>query len=123
ADGRHYTCFKADKESYSIINPAHETDWHLLSKNVYLRKTGLQIGAPAGKDWIPDHEVALSIHKNKAIPYIEVNKEQALHFLKKEDMDLPAVDKGWYIICYEGLGLGWVKSIGNRFNNYLPKHW
>jgi 16S rRNA C967 or C1407 C5-methylase (RsmB/RsmF family)/NOL1/NOP2/fmu family ribosome biogenesis protein len=122
-DDRDYACLKADKDNYAVINPSHEADWHLLSKSVYLRKTGLQIGSPAGKDWIPAHEIALSINKGGGVPCIDVSKEQALRFLKKEDMDLQHVDKGWYIIRYNGLGLGWVKSIGNRFNNYLPKHW
>jgi NOL1/NOP2/fmu family ribosome biogenesis protein len=31
--------------------------------------------------------------------------------------------KGWYIIRYKGLGLGWIKALGNRVNNYLPKSW
>jgi NOL1/NOP2/fmu family ribosome biogenesis protein len=45
-----------------------------------------------------------------------------LRFLKKEEISLPVAERGWYIVRYDGLGLGWVKSIGNRFNNYLPKN-
>lgn len=54
---------------------------------------------------------------------MQLSREQALRFLKKEDFELPVNDKGWYVMQYEGLGLGWIKSLGNRFNNYLPKHW
>ncbi len=122
-DSAGYTYFSPGNEQYIAINPNHEADWHLLAKNVYLRKTGVQVGAPAGKDWLPAHDVALSIHKNKNLPYINVTREQALRFLKKEDMGLEPPGKGWYLIGYEGKGLGWVKSLGNRFNNYLPKHW
>ena len=94
----------------------------MLQSAVYLRKTGLKLGSPALKEWLPAHEVALGIDANESIPCINVNKEQALRFLKREDMGVEA-DKGWYIIRYEGLGLGWIKSLGNRMNNYLPKHW
>jgi len=120
---KEYVCIPANKEAYSLIAPQHEADWHLLSKNVYLRKTGVQVGMPVGKDWIPAHDMALSIERNAGVRSIDLTKEQALHFLKKEQTDMPSLDKGWWLVTYKGLGLGWIKSIGNRFNNYLPKHW
>ena len=46
---------------------------------------------------------------------------EAITELKKEDAHFPEMSKGWYYVCYEGLGLGWVKNIGKRYNNYLPK--
>jgi 16S rRNA C967 or C1407 C5-methylase (RsmB/RsmF family)/NOL1/NOP2/fmu family ribosome biogenesis protein len=110
-------------EGYSAIRPGHEVDVHLLSKYVYLRRTGLPLGSPAGKEWLPAHDVALSIDRNPTLKNIEISREQALKFLKKEDAGLPETGKGWYIITHQNLGLGWVKALGNRFNNYLPKHW
>ncbi|MCD6063365.1 MAG: methyltransferase [Flavipsychrobacter sp.] len=117
-----WLCVKAG-DGYSAIHSEHEADMHLLSKYVYLRRTGLPIGSPTAKEWLPAHDVALSVDRNTVIPTIETSKEQALKFLKKEEAELPEVDKGWYLVTYEGLGLGWVKALGNRFNNYLPKHW
>jgi NOL1/NOP2/fmu family ribosome biogenesis protein len=114
---------QTDKDNFSAIVASHEPDLQLLQKLLYLRKTGLSLGMPASKEWLPAHEVALSIDAAEALNCIAVNKEQALHFLKKEDMMLPDMGKGWYIVRYEGLGLGWIKALGNRFNNYLPKHW
>lgn len=118
-----YSVLPIDKENYSAIYPSHEADYHILKQAVYLRKTGLQLGMPTAKEWVPAHDVALSIDRNKNLPVMELNREQALRFLKKEDFELPVNDKGWYVMQYEGLGLGWIKSLGNRFNNYLPKHW
>lgn len=111
------------KDSFFAINKEHEGDYHILSKALYLRKTGVTLGSPAGKDWIPAHEAALSIYASANIASIDVSKDQALKFLKKEDMGLPALDKGWQLIKYNGLALGWIKSLGNRVNNYLPKQW
>ena len=113
----------ADKDGYNAIRPSHEADWHQLQKAVYLRRTGLKLGSAAAKEWLPDHEVALSIDANKDLPHINVDREQALRFLKREDMGIIDVAKGWHVVRYNGLGLGWVKSLGNRMNNYLPKHW
>lgn len=121
-DNENYTCLKTGDE-YSIIRPEHEADIHMLQKAVYLRKTGILLGQPTAKEWLPAHDIALSIHRNNAIPHINVTKEQALHFLKKEDISMPVTEKGWRLINYNDQSLGWVKSLGNRFNNYLPKHW
>ena len=108
---------------YGAILPVHEADLHLLQQAVYMRKTGLQLGMPSAKEWIPAHEVALSIDAGEDLPTIQVNREQALKFLKREDMSINETAKGWHIIRYDGLGLGWVKALGNRINNYLPKQW
>jgi 16S rRNA C967 or C1407 C5-methylase (RsmB/RsmF family)/NOL1/NOP2/fmu family ribosome biogenesis protein len=121
-DGENYVCLKANDE-YNVIHPGHEADIHILQKAVYLRKAGMLLGQPTAKEWLPAHDIALSIHRSPNIAHIDVTKEQALHFLKKEDISVPVTEKGWYIITYEGQSLGWVKSLGNRFNNYLPKHW
>ncbi len=114
---------QTDKENYSAMQPEHEADWHILQKAVYLRKTGLKLGMPAAKEWLPEHEVALSIDANNNLPGINATREQALRFLKREDMGIADLPKGWLVVRYEGLGLGWVKSLGNRVNNYLPKQW
>jgi NOL1/NOP2/sun family putative RNA methylase len=118
-----WLCIPTDKENFSAILPQHEIDWHVLSKYSYIRKAGLQLGTPSAKEWLPAHEVALSMDKSDNIAAINVNKEQALKFLKKEETGIELPGKGWYLITYENFGLGWIKSLGNRFNNYLPKHW
>lgn len=113
----------ADKEGYFAINHKHEADLHILKQFVYLRKIGLQLGSPVKNDWVPAHDVALSIDRSVNLPVVEVNKEQALKFLKKEDIGIDGLEKGWYIVTHAGLGLGWIKALGNRMNNYLPKNW
>ena len=110
-------------EEYSALRAEHEKDWQLLQKIVYFRKAGIRLGNPAGKDWIPAHDVALSVDASDSLHTIDVNKEQALRFLRREEMGLQEIEKGWLIASYKGLGLGWIKSLGNRVNNYLPKHW
>jgi NOL1/NOP2/fmu family ribosome biogenesis protein len=112
-----------NKDEFIGIDRQHEPDFHLLNKQLYLRKAGISLGTPANKEWLPAHDVALSIDRSNGITSVAVTKEQAIRFLKKEDMNLPLTEKGWMLITYEGLGLGWIKSLGNRLNNYLPKHW
>lgn len=113
---------RSHKDLYAAILQQHAADYELLSKSLYLRKAGVALGSPAAKEWLPAHDVALSIDRAQDIGQLELNKEQALKYLKKEDVDM-AAEKGWKLVSYQGRSLGWIKSLGNRSNNYLPKSW
>lgn len=118
--------FFAKKNSdgeYCAIRSEHTNDLQLLESKLYFRKTGITLGSPSAKEWLPAHDIALSVDASPNIPFIEATKEEALKFLKKEETGLQPKDRGWCIVRYEGLGLGWIKSLGNRTNNYLPKTW
>lgn len=113
----------ATKEGFAALYAEHEADFQLLNKSLYLRKTGVALGTPANKGWLPAHDVALSINRSWDIPCVDLNREQALKFLKKEDINISPDEKGWLLATFNGLGLGWLKALGNRTNNYLPKNW
>lgn len=89
------------------------------------RSSGLEIGQFKGNDFIPSHDLALSTAISKNIPAVELSKEDALKFLKRENLgvDLSDQPKGWLLARYQGLNLGFMKVIGDRVNNYLPKEW
>lgn len=53
----------------------------------------------------------------------EASTEEALRYLKKEDILINAPAGSWVLITHNGISLGWGKSIGHRFNNYYPKEW
>ncbi|MBO7337164.1 MAG: rRNA cytosine-C5-methyltransferase, partial [Paludibacteraceae bacterium] len=54
----------------------------------------------------------------------DATRQEALSFLHRESLVLPpSVPKGYVLITYKGLGLGWVKNIGNRSNNLYPEQW
>lgn len=117
-----WVCLPAP-EGFNAVLATHEEDYQLLQKYIYLRKWGLHLGSPVKNEWLPAHEVALSINKAEDLPTLDVDKEQALKFLKKEDFGFNELPKGWYLVSHKGLALGWIKALGNRVNNYLPKHW
>ena len=116
-------CYKAiGGEQFTAIHNSHEADWQLFEKKLYFRKAGTLLGSPTAKEWIPAHDIALSIHLKEDVPHINVDKEQALKFLKRETFLDENMGKGWKVIKFNNLGLGWVKTLENRVNNYLPKH-
>lgn len=96
---------------------------HFLNQHegkLYVRKAGVCLGEIKGRDLVPSHELALSSDLQWQGGRIEVDKQEALQFLRKEVMPARAPQKGFVKVLYEGQGLGWVKVLGNRINNYLP---
>jgi NOL1/NOP2/fmu family ribosome biogenesis protein len=82
----------------------------------------VRIGKLAGKDLIPDHELALSTIINKdTVLQTELNRDQAIQYLRRENIDITVTDKGWSLMNFEGQYLGWAKLLPNRINNYYPK--
>ncbi len=119
-----YAVIEDPRRSATAIFADQEPDYHLLNEVVYLRRAGVRLGTPAQKDWIPEHDVALSIDQHPNIPKWNLSREDALRYLRKEELSSPeGMAKGWYVASYEGRGLGWVKVLAVRVNNYLPKGW
>ncbi len=108
---------------YYGVHTAHLKDLKQLQPVLRIKKTGTALGKIAGKDVIPDHELALSIHLSGHVAKIALSKEDALLFLKKEEVHKDNPVKGWQVATFEGLALGWGKWLPNRMNNYLPKNW
>lgn len=105
------------------IPEANEEDFQLLGSGLPAGVWSFEVGQFKGDSFLPSHSLALSSLVSKSLPGIELSKEDSLHFLKKENIEVENAEKGWLLVSYEGLGLGWVKNIGNRVNNYLPKEW
>ena len=85
-------------------------------------RSGLRKGEAKGKDFIPDPDYALSIKfDSKDYPAVDVDRQTALRFLHRDALVLPQAAPGYNVITYLGHPLGFVKNIGSRCNNLLPK--
>jgi NOL1/NOP2/fmu family ribosome biogenesis protein len=65
----------------------------------------------------------MSTSLNSDVPAIELSREEALRYLKKEAIPNSSGQTGWHILRYLGRGLGWGNALPNRINNGLPKSW
>lgn len=118
-----FTFYQNNIQSFGAIYQCHEADYYFLKGKLYFKKIGINVGFQTSKEWVPEHDISVSIHKSSEIQSIDLSTEQALFFLKKENIDLlHDYHLGWHLITYKGLGLGWVKILPNRINNYLPKN-
>lgn len=98
-------------------------DYHFLSQQLRIRKAGVAIGQVMKNDLVPEAELALSSLLSAEVPFVELSREQALRYVRKEDLQMDTGLKGWAVVGYEGSALGWVKVLSNRINNYFPKEW
>ncbi len=86
-------------------------------------QAAFEIGQIKGKQLVPSPDLALHSALHPHVPSLELDRDLALRFLRKDDFPLPIREKGWFLIRYRELGLGWIKALGNRFNNYYPQAW
>lgn len=117
-----FTGHEINNDIYAF-HPNHLPIFIQLKPLFYFKKAGILLGQQGMKEVIPHHELALSHHLSKQIPFIEVTEQEALHYLKKEAVRTDANLKGWYAIEFKQLKLGWGKWMPGRMNNYLPKNW
>ncbi|MNU73470.1 Ribosomal RNA small subunit methyltransferase F [compost metagenome] len=94
-----------------------------LHHKLRIIKMGTELGEISRKGLIPNEALALSNGLlSSQIPTIELSKEEALHYLKGETFNLNGTH-GFNTVSFEGTKLGWIKHLGNRFNNLYPKEW
>jgi 16S rRNA C967 or C1407 C5-methylase (RsmB/RsmF family)/NOL1/NOP2/fmu family ribosome biogenesis protein len=116
-------------EVWLAIPRQHKESLDVLQRHLYIKKSGIRLGQVMGNDLIPDHELALSIYVNKdAVLETPLSYEQAIQYLRRENIKLNTADKGWSMMNFvqkgsfgEGQALGWAKLLANRVNNYYPK--
>ncbi|MFM9009086.1 MAG: methyltransferase RsmF C-terminal domain-like protein [Bacteroidota bacterium] len=94
-----------------------------LTGQVQIRQYGTPLGVSKGELANPSAELALSQLIAPAFDTFDVTKEQALQFLSGETRFVPGAASGWHLIRHGGLGLGWAKWVGNRWNNAYPQPW
>ncbi len=107
---------------YKVINTTGFQFLERYGKKLYIKKAGVTLGEIKHNEFIPDHEWAWSVDKSTAITEIELTLEEALLYLKKENLfpEHAKACKGLVQINYKGLGIGLAKMLNNRLNNYLP---
>ncbi|WBL42779.1 tRNA/rRNA cytosine-C5-methylase [Algoriphagus halophytocola] len=111
------------KDSYFRMNKNWNLHFQKVSQHLNLKYFGVEIGKKQQNKWIPTHEWALSILPNNKFPSLDLPENQAIAYLRKNELKIADLPKGWVLITYHNLPLGWVKNIGNRVNNYYPKEW
>ena len=119
-----YTYKALDTEVIALptdMEPLHAT----LSDHLYLIKAGITLAELKGRDALPAHDLAMSTALcPDAFARCELTYLDALRYLRREAIALPAdTPRGFVLVTYRDMPLGFVKNLGNRANNLYPHEW
>ncbi|MDH4058640.1 MAG: rRNA methyltransferase, partial [Cyclobacteriaceae bacterium] len=108
---------------YMIKNELVENHSFLQTKlNVF--SVGTMVSKQKADKLIPEHSLAVSVNLNvKNFPSIELSLDDALLFLRKDNIALSEYKKGHTLVTYKSLPIGWLNVLENRANNLYPKEW
>lgn len=115
--------FIKQNEDVLAIPMQLEKELETLQHILYIKKAGVKLGTIIRNELVPAHELAVSNIINTNVNRCEVDLENALQYLRKQELKIECPYNGWVILTYKNLPLGWIKVIGNRINNYYPSAW
>ncbi len=98
-------------------------DIEALAARLSRIEVGVVLGEVKGDELIPSPELALHTALRNDLAAVALSTPEALAYLRKENIPLPTTAKGWMLIRHQELALGWIKGLGNRYNNYYPTDW
>lgn len=90
-------------------------------KGLKVLRPGLQLGTFKKKRFEPSHALALALAPGYAahVWNLEAGSRETAAYLRGETFPAGG-EKGWYLICVEGFGLGWGKLAGGVMKNHYP---
>jgi len=123
-----WTHFSTDKlikwEKEVIAVSCRLDDYFNIYRNLRIVKAGTKLFVIKNKSYLPSHEMALSLLlKTGVFPVNDLNLSEALSYMRRDKFMLPASVKGWNLVTYKGINLGFLNNLGNRVNNYFPVEW
>ena len=116
--------FYNKKDTWYAFPSILSDDLTFLNSQLNVISEGICLGEFKGKDFVPNQSLAVSNYLNQgAFQTCEVDWKTAISFLRKEAIFFENQPKGYILLKYRGISLGFVKNIGNRANNLYPQEW
>jgi NOL1/NOP2/fmu family ribosome biogenesis protein len=116
--------FVQDENRIIAVSKQHTETILALKNSLKTISLGIELGEIKGKDFIPSHSLAMSSEMNREIfSTRELTYDEAIAYLRREAISIPDSPKGFILLTYRDLPLGFVKNIGNRANNLYPNEW
>jgi 16S rRNA C967 or C1407 C5-methylase (RsmB/RsmF family)/NOL1/NOP2/fmu family ribosome biogenesis protein len=125
-----WVCTPEDKtfiirnDSIQFFPKNKTTEIDLLVRNLHVIVAGTYAASVKHNKLIPEHSLALSTEINADnFNTIPVSLEEALQFLRKDPLSFHNDKKGFALVTFDDVPLGWVNVLDNRLNNLYPSEW
>lgn len=91
-------------------------------RGISVLRPGLALGKIIKDRFEPDHALALAINKEDAVHCVDfpADSVEIKGYLRGNTINYDG-PKGWYLICTEGISLGWGKCVNGCIKNHYPK--
>ncbi len=91
-------------------------------KGLKVLRPGLHLGELKKNRFEPSHALALALAPKQAVHVWNLKADSPEIAAYLNGQTFPAEgEKGWYLICVEGFGIGWGKLAGGVMKNHYPK--
>lgn len=121
-DAKSLYYFQKENDVFAF-DPAFSNELNTVADVLKLRKSGLRLGEFIREEFVPNHELSMSTIQSNLIPSVKLELKQSLQYLRRETVDIPDSQKGWALVQYSGISLGWVKLVQGKAKNHYPLNW
>lgn len=92
-------------------------------KGLKVLRPGLHLGSFKKNRFEPAHALshALNVHDCRHVLNYTSEQGEVARYLRGEALEGKAQEKGWYLVCVEGISLGFAKYSNEMFKNHYPK--
>lgn len=120
-----YRILRTDDVHLAAIPESMADDAQRIAQNVRTLAVGTELAEEKGRKMVPAHALALAAAlRADAFPRVALGRDDALAYLRREALTLPeGTPRGYVVVAYEGLPLGFVNNLGARANNLYPAAW
>ena len=117
-----YTIYE-DNNAYFAFQTNYIIYLQEAKNNLNVIHSGIKLASIKGNNLQPEHSLAMSneLCKDK-FENVELDKKNAIAYLRTEAINVNA-SKGFILLTYKGIPIGFGKNIGNRVNNLYPSEW
>lgn len=85
-----------------------------------VERAGLQLGRYLKNRFEPSHALAMTLKESEVKRVLSLTKQDAEKYLSGQTLDSGGI-KGWALVLYKGVSLGWCKCDGTYGKNHYPK--
>ena len=91
-------------------------------KGLKVLRPGLHLGELKKNRFEPSHALALALSPQVAAHFwnLKADSPEAAAYLSGQTFPAEG-EKGWYLICVDGFGIGWGKLAGGMMKNHYPR--